>query len=70
MLACGEWTADEGDEIGQAIKLAIDPPDLGYLAWWAEWLSGWADVVKADAAGLDAMYQAALVRARADKGEA
>lgn len=42
-----EWTEAEADEIGQAIKSAVETPDLGYLAFWADWMARFADMARA-----------------------
>lgn len=68
MVECGEWTPAEADEIGLAIKSALDQQDTGYLAWWAEWMARWADVVASFVAHEAAMYQRALAEARKAKG--
>jgi hypothetical protein len=68
MVDCGEWSPSEADEIGRAIKAAIDEQDAGYLAWWAEWMAFWAGIVEQDAAGREAIYQAALNQVRAERG--
>lgn len=68
MVDCGEWTAAEADEVGQAIKAAKDGNDSGYLAWWAEWMARWAEVVAAFAAYDAAIHQRALTEASKARG--
>lgn len=64
MVECGEWTDAEADEIGAAIKQAVDQAEAGWLAWWAEWLARWAALVAAESAYREALYQRALADAR------
>jgi len=64
MLDCGEWSPEQADEIGQAIKAALDGQEAGYLAWWAEWLSTWALVARLCVSAREAMYQNALAQLR------
>jgi len=63
-VECGEWTEAEADEIGQAIKAAVELPDLGMLAFWAEWMTYWASLARAHTERMAYLNQAASAWAR------
>jgi hypothetical protein len=68
MLACGEWSAAESDEIGLAIKHALDDGDSGYLAFWADWLASMACIVVAVTGHEADLFRSALATERANRG--
>lgn len=69
-VECGEWTDAEADEIGAGIKAAVDVPDLGELAFWAEWMARYAEMARAHLAELERLDQAARAWAQQQRREA
>jgi hypothetical protein len=69
-VSCGEWSESEADEMGLAIKQAIADQDAGYLAWWAEWLSTWAEVAELLTRSMERLHTRELQRLRAGQAEA
>lgn len=49
----GEWTAAEGEEVGQAIATAVKVGDAGELAFWAWWMARHAEMAKDHKARMD-----------------
>lgn len=37
--ASGEWSKEDEDEIGKAIKAAVESKDLSTLTLWSHWMS-------------------------------
>ncbi len=64
---CGEWTAEQADEIAQAIKTAIAEQDTGYLAWWADWMATWAVIAETLSNALVSLYERELKRLRDER---
>lgn len=63
-VECGEWTDADADEIGAGIKAAVDAPDFGELAFWAEWMAMYAEIARAHFAELEWLDQAAMAWAQ------
>lgn len=45
--ACGDWTAADEAEIGQAIKAAVAAGDADQIALWARWLADLSSITLA-----------------------
>lgn len=60
LVDCGEWTVAESHEVGLAIKTALYQQDTGYLAFWAEWLAGYAELARRHQAELDRLNREAV----------
>jgi len=58
-LECGEWCDADVEEIGLAIKAAIDLPDHGEVAFWSAWMARYAESARASVAQLQALEREA-----------
>lgn len=67
-INCGEWTEAEAAEIGQGIKAAVDAQNLGELAFWAEWMGKYEEMVRTDIACRVQLEANALAKARHERG--
>lgn len=47
MVKYEEWSAEEAAEVGAGIGAAVRDGDAGELAFWSEWMAGYAEMAKA-----------------------
>jgi hypothetical protein len=47
MVRYGEWTVDQGSEIGAAIADAVQRRDTGEPAFWGDWMARYAVMARA-----------------------
>ena len=38
-IACGDWTAADTDELGEAVRVAVESKDANQITLWARWLA-------------------------------
>ena len=72
-LACGEWTAEDEVQIGEAVKAAINGGKAELITCWARWLGDLAAstvALKAIALGIDARMREAARKHRETKATA